>query len=38
MTLLGAYFFWRQQLRWSDFTKAQERANKAAQSETVVVE
>ena len=38
VTLLGAYFFWRQQLRWSDFTKAQERANKAAQSETVVVE
>ena len=38
VTLLGAYYFWRQQLRWSDFTKAQERANQAAQSEAVVVE
>ena len=38
VTLLGAYYFWREQLRWNDFTKAQERANQAVQSEAVAAE
>ena len=35
VTVLGAYYFWREQLRWNDFTKAQEQANQAVQSEAV---
>ena len=38
VTLLGAYYFWREQLRWSDFTKAQKRADRAAQGEAVTIE
>ncbi len=35
VTLLGAYYFWREQLRWNDFTKAQEQANQAVKNEAV---
>ena len=38
VTLLGAYYFWREQLRWSDFNKAEKRAGRAAQSEAVMIE
>lgn len=35
VTLLGGYYFWREQLRWNDFTKARERADEALQREAV---
>ncbi len=38
VTVLGAYYFWREQLRWSDFIAAQEQANQPAQSDAPVIE
>lgn len=37
VTALGAYYFWRQQLRWSDFNRAQERAGQATRNEAIVL-
>lgn len=33
VTLVGAYYFWREQLTWTDFSLAQEEAQEAAQEE-----
>ncbi len=33
VTLLGGYFFWRTQLRWSDFAEAQEEEARSAERE-----
>jgi uncharacterized protein (TIRG00374 family) len=34
VTLLGGYFFWRAQMRWSDFAEAQEEEARSAERET----
>lgn len=36
VTLLGAYYFWREQLRWSHFTAAQKQTDPKTQSTVVV--
>ena len=38
VTLLGAYYFWREQLRWSDFRAAQRQADRSARGEAVAIE
>lgn len=33
VTLVGAYYFWREHLRWSDFNQAQQQTNQATHNE-----
>jgi hypothetical protein len=35
VTLVGAYFFWREHLRWSDFEKAQQQAKRTLDREGI---
>ena len=35
VTLVGAYYFWRHQLKWNDFAKAQEEAEEEVEAEVV---